>query len=126
MQTTAQQTWKSTVAGVLNIVSGALSLLGISGVIIVIATLRSSQFFLDAFHEAGFSGLEIGFVQAVLVVVAVFMAIVGTLSLVGGLYALQRKRWGWALAGSIATILGSTPLGIVAVIFIALSRDEFE
>ena len=112
-------------AGVLNIVSGAMSLLGISGVIIVIATLGSGQFFQDAFYEAGFSG-EIGFIQAILVVAAIFLAIVGTLSLVGGLYGLQRKRWGWALAGSISTTLGSTPLGIAAIIFTALSRDEFE
>ena len=109
METTAQNTWKPTVAGILNIVAGALSLLGISGAIVVIATLRSSQFFLDALYEAGLSW-EIGFVQAILIVLAIYLAIVGTLSLIGGLYALQRKRWGWAVAGSIASILGSTPL----------------
>ena len=93
MQTNVKDTWKSTVAGVLNIVSGALSLLGISGVIVVIFTLHSSQFFLDELYEAGLYW-EIGFVQSILIVLAIFMAIVGTLSLVGGLYALQRKRWG--------------------------------
>ncbi len=125
METTAQKTWKSTAAGILNIVAGALSLLGIPGVIVVIFTLHNSQFFMDALYEAGLSW-EIGFVQTILIVLAVFLAIVGTLSLIGGLYALQRRRWGWALAGSIASILGSTPLGIAAIVFITISRDEFQ
>ncbi len=88
METTVQNTWKSTVAGILNIVAGALSLLSVPGVIVVISTLRSSQFFMDALYEAGLSW-EIGFVQTILIVLAVFLAIVGTLSLIGALYALQ-------------------------------------
>ena len=125
METTKRSTWKPTVAGLLNIVAGALSLLGIPGVIVVISTLGSSQFFMDALYEAGLSW-EIGFVRTILIVLAVFVAIVGTLSLIGGLYALQRKRWGWALTGSIASILSLTPLGIAATVFIAISRDEFQ
>ena len=83
-----------------------------------------SQFFLDTLHEAGLSW-EISFTQTIIIILAVYLAIVGTLSLIGGLYSLQRKRWGWSLAGSVASTLGSTPLGIAAIIFIATSRDEF-
>ena len=125
MKTTIQYTWKSTAAGILNIVSGAISLLGISGVIIIISTLRTSQFFLDSLYKAGLSW-EIDFVQAILIVLAIYLAVTGTLSLIGGLYALHRKRWGWVLAGSITSTLGSTPLGIAAIVFTTISKNEFE
>ncbi|MFC2036241.1 hypothetical protein ACFLUJ_09030 [Chloroflexota bacterium] len=120
-----QETWKPTVSGILNIVGGALSLLSISGVIVIIATIRSSQFFLDALYEAGLSW-EIGFAQTVMIGFVIFLAIVGTLSLVGGLCALQRIRWGWALTGSIASIVGLTPLGVASIILIVIARDEFQ
>jgi len=54
------------------------------------------------------------------------------LALVGGIFALQRRRWGWALAGSIAAVFASIPIlrflpvGIVAIIFTAIAKDEFE
>ena len=57
---------------------------------------------------------------------AIFLAIVGILPLLGGIYALQRRKWGLGLAGSIAAIFGSTPLGIAATVLMALAKDEFE
>ena len=62
----------------------------------------------------------------ILVIVAVYLAAVGVLSLLGGISALKRERWGLALAGSIAAVVGGwSAVGIVALIFIAISRDEF-
>jgi hypothetical protein len=49
----------------------------------------------------------------------------GMLILLGGIFALQRKRWGWVLAGSIAAIVVSSVLGITATVLIAVSKDEF-
>jgi hypothetical protein len=46
--------------------------------------------------------------------------------IIAGIYALQRKKWGLALAGSIVAIFGSSIMGVLATIFIALSKDEFE
>jgi hypothetical protein len=48
------------------------------------------------------------------------------LEFTGGMFALQRKRWGWALAGAIVSILPFSILGIAATILVALSRNEFE
>jgi hypothetical protein len=53
-------------------------------------------------------------------------AIVGILAIVGGIYALQRKIWGLALAGSIAAFFPSWILGLPAIVFTALSKKEFE
>jgi hypothetical protein len=51
---------------------------------------------------------------------------VTALAVIGGIFALLRKRWGWALAGSIVCILPFSLLGIAATILVALSRDEFD
>jgi hypothetical protein len=51
---------------------------------------------------------------------------VGILAIVGGIYALQRKIWGLALAGSIAAFFPSWILGIAAIVLTALSKNEFE
>jgi hypothetical protein len=47
------------------------------------------------------------------------------LALVGGIFAVQRKMWGWALAGSIATALMSNVLGVVSIVLVAVSKPEF-
>jgi len=54
--------------------------------------------------------------------------IAGILALVGGIYALRRKTWGLALAGSICATLSLYTwfLGIIAIIFTARSKSEFE
>ncbi|HEY78288.1 MAG TPA: hypothetical protein G4O09_04165 [Dehalococcoidia bacterium] len=123
METTVTKTWKPTVAGVLNIVAGVSSLLGVLGVIVAIIFVGSGPLFWDSFP--GLGPLTVGFLEGVLVITAVFLAVVGILPLLGGIYAVQRRKWGLALAGSIAAIFGSTPLGIAAVILLALSKDEF-
>jgi hypothetical protein len=126
MQTPVKSTWKSTTGGVLTVVAGVLSLIGFFGLIVAIAVIGNSEAVLDAFREAGISG-EIGLVQAILTVIAIFCAIIGVLAVIGEIFALQRKRWGWALAGSIAAILGSWwPIGVAATVFTAIARDEFK
>ena len=127
MGTTIQQTWKPTVAGILNIVSGALSILGSIGAIIGILFFIP---FTTSIGPGPVPGLDSwlipGVFETILVIAAVFLLIVGILPIIGGIYALQRKKWGLALAGSIAAIFGSTIMGILATIFTAMSKDEFE
>ena len=122
-----EKTWKPVAAGILDIVAGAFSILGFLGVIIGIMVFIpfSVAFGPGPVPEYG-SWLIPGFVESILWIVAVFLLIVGVLPLIGGIYALQRKKWGLALAGSIAAILGSTPLGIAAIVFLSISKDEFE
>jgi hypothetical protein len=95
--------------------------------IVVASVVDSSETVLDYIRDAGISTGDIGLVQTILIIVAIFFAITAALSLIGGIFALQRKRWGWALAGSIAAILGSWwPLGIAATVFTAMAKDEFK
>jgi hypothetical protein len=53
-------------------------------------------------------------------------AILGILAIVGGICALRRKRWGWALAGAVGGVLPFFPLGIASTILTVMARDEFE
>ncbi|MFC2041566.1 hypothetical protein ACFLTY_04535 [Chloroflexota bacterium] len=56
------------------------------------------------------------------------IVIAGLLAIIGGIYTLRRKIWGLALAGSICATLSlyTFYLGIIAIIFTARSRNEFE
>ncbi len=111
-----EKTWKPVVAGILSLGAGGLSLTGISlvliGFIIVLA-------FADVVFPFNLPLL-------IVFVIAIPGIVIEALAIVGGVFAIQRRRWGWALTGSIAAIIISTPLGIAAIIFSALSKDEFE
>jgi hypothetical protein len=49
----------------------------------------------------------------------------GVVAIVGGVSALRRRSFGLSLAGAICA-LPSHILGILAIIFISLSKKEFE
>ena len=122
-----EKTWKPTVAGILDIVGGSLSILGSVGIIIGI------MFFVPVSRSVGPGPVPDmerwmipGILETILVLAAVHLLIVGILPIIGGIFALQRRKWGLALAGSIATIFGSTLFGILATVFTSISKDEFE
>ena len=122
METTIEKTWKPVAGGILNIIAGVSSLIGFIVVIISIVFI-GSPFFWDSLD---IDPISAGVIQTVLVIVAIVTLVTGVLPLIGGIYSLQRKRWGLALAGSIAAIIGTTILGILSVIFIAMAKNEFE
>ena len=127
--TGSKRTWKPTTAGILNIVSGGLSLVSVMFMVIWIQALNVSggvQFLEDLWDELGIEGFNADFLIVLLVSISICSAVLGVFSVIGGIYALQRRKWGLALTGSIASILGQTVLGILATIFVAMSRDEFE
>jgi hypothetical protein len=64
------------------------------------------------------------FVSFSWVIIAGCVGVLGIVAIVGGISAIRRKRFGLALAGAICAIL-SGPLGILAVVFIALRKREF-
>jgi len=62
---------------------------------------------------------------AVFWVVSIFMLIPSIISVIGGIFAIKRNKWGWALAGSICAVLCSNILGVVALVFIIMGKKEF-
>ena len=77
---------------------------------------------------AGVIELMIGFASSFAISgnpVGWFMALLGIVAIVGGVFAIKRRLWGFALAGAICSLV-TLLLGIPAVILIVLSKAEFK
>jgi len=120
-----EKTWKPVVAGILDIISGIPSLIGVLYMIIAIVVTGSAALHIPGMVIPGMPAIP-EFVPIILSIIAGALAFVGILAIVGGIFALQRKNWGLALAGSIAAFLPWSLLGIAAIILTALSKNEFE
>ena len=110
-----EKTWKPTTAGILTIVAGAFNL--IAGITITAAGTTLAPFM----HSMGMAGfMWMGLIGIPLIVL-------GIVSVVGGSFAIKRKVWGLALAGAICAVFPPpvVVLGILSIIFLALSREEF-
>lgn len=114
-----KKTWMPMTAGILDIICGVFALIG-GLVLVIVGTVGSGVLM--------YIGADIPplVAAALFSAIAVPLIIVGILAIVGGVYALQRKKWGLALAGSIAAFFPSWLLGIAAIVLTILSKNEFE
>lgn len=115
---------KAQVGGVLTVISGAF---GIIEALIMIAMVLFMNSFASS-PEFGVGADEsdpFGIFMLVYGIIGFVLLLVGTTSLVGGIYALKKRLWGLTLAGAICGIISFLPLGIIATIFIAQSQNEF-
>jgi len=126
MVTTAPRTWKATTAGILNIIAGGLSGLGALGLIIAIFAIGSLSPMIMEYLPPEEAPFITPLIVPILVVYLVISIVTTVFPIVGGVYALQRRKWGWALAGSIIVIFGSSIIGILSTVFVAMAKDEFE
>ena len=120
-----EKTWKPTTAGILNIIAGAISVFFAIGLIIAITAASTWQFFLAAIPPEDFPFIA-PILSTILIILLVLSVIEAVFPIVGGVFALQRKKWGWTLAGSIIAILGVFPLGVLSTIFVAMGKEEFQ
>ena len=112
-----EKTWKPTVAGILSLVAGAL------GIIIGIAVATIGAIGCGVWGEMG-----LPFIGRLAVTATAAPLVLSAVAIVGGVYALKRKVWGLALAGGICALLipPAFVLGILAIIFVAMGKDEFK
>jgi hypothetical protein len=104
------RTWKPTVAGILTIASGCYGI-GIGAAVSTAGSLVGL-----------FTGLEW------LAGIGAGLIVMGVIALIGGIFALNRKHWGFALAGAIVSlplVPAGTVLGILSIIFLKKSNREF-
>ncbi len=119
-----EATWKPFVAGILNIITGIINLFGMFVVIGLLTAFGGG--ILSIVRIADMMPIWLsGMVHGVLIIMAILLAVLSSLPLIGGIYAIQRKAWSLALTGSVVAILSIPPLGIVSTVLVSLSRNEF-
>lgn len=116
------------IGGILSIVAGALggvgSLMGVLFTILVFSIAATdSSYYYDGYRYADGSFTVF---MVIWIMFAVFFVLLGALGVVGGIFAIRKKNWGLALAGSIAGTITFFPVGVPAIVFTALGKGEFE
>jgi hypothetical protein len=115
-----------TAGGILSIVAGAFEVVG--GVIMVVLPMGIKillRMALPQFRPGAWFERIIPVIPTWLVIVGVPLFVLGIVAIVGGVSAIRRKSFGLSLAGAICA-LPTKILGILAVIFVSLSKKEFE
>ena len=115
-----------TAGGVLSIIGGVLEVIagGIAMGIGIDNIIRGTCWFIP--YIPWFPGREIvaGVLPPIIIIVGIVILVLGAIGIAGGISALNRKSFGLSLAGAIC-ILPTVILGILAVIFVSLSKKEF-
>ncbi len=123
VKSTRGKKWKTRAAGILTIIAGAVTAIEYVFVAVVVIPELGWVEMIGALGESG--------------IVAVALAVViisATVAIIGGAFALKRKMWGLALAGSICAIFSvmaipvllNVPLAIAAIVLLVLGKGEFE
>ena len=110
-----------TLGGVFLLIAGILGIL----TWIIVASVGSLM---------GFSLIPVGasWIAGIVIICGVIGIIFSIIVLLGGIMAIQRKNWGFALVGSIlglfivGPVFISSLLALIALIVIAVSRKEFK
>ena len=119
-----ERTWKPTTAGILTIIAGCLGIGGGALITLVAMPLGLGGAIAGGLGEAALGAFLGGFAGIIGVIGAGLIGI-GIVTLIAGVYALRRRIWGFALTGAILATICSTPLGVLAIIFVSMGRREF-
>ncbi|MGA2367858.1 MAG: hypothetical protein ABSF74_04725 [Dehalococcoidia bacterium] len=124
-----EKSWMPTVAGILDIVSGAFGLC--MGLLMTFARHAASAVPNAARQAAGavpnasrfgmYPPIPAGFHPWM----GIALVVISILAVIGGVFALRAKNWGLALAGSICAVISGRLLGVVALILTALGKKDF-
>jgi hypothetical protein len=115
--------WMPTAGGVLSIVAGSAGLI-LSVFLLVFGNIIGSSVLRDFFPSTAWQ--HWGWPFVIVGIFSLFSIVIDIIAIMGGIFAIQRKHWGWALAGGICAIIASRALGIVGLVFVALSRKDFK
>ena len=112
---------KATVAGILDITAG---IFGLVGCVPLLVLAFGGAAVLGMVPEPEANRLAI-LPLALFLPLAIFGFVSGFIAVIGGISAINRRRWGLSVAGAIAAVFGFFPVGIAAVIFTILAEPEF-
>jgi hypothetical protein len=115
-----KKNWASLTAGILDVISGAGGLIG-SLILFTIGIIGSG---LIKISTPDVNSFLAGIPFALFIIIALLLFIMGILAIIGGIFAIQGKNWGWALTGAIVAFLLSWILGIPSIVFTILARNN--
>jgi len=119
-----ERTWKGTTAGILTIIGGCVGI-GIGALIALFAMpLGMIGAMAGGLGEAAIGGL-LGGLGGIIGMIGAGIIGLGIVALIGGIYALRRRIWGFALTGAILATFCMAPLGVLAIIFVSMGKKEF-
>jgi hypothetical protein len=117
------------IGGILSIVSGALgalTMLCFIGLAVFMMLMPGIISDIDnSYNNSADSQMVFIIMGVIYLIIGIGGALVGALAIAGGVFALKKIHWGWALAGAIAGNLLFPFCGIPAVIFVSMGRQEF-
>ncbi len=111
-----RRTWMPTTAGILSLIAGILNL-------IAAAVGFGTSFMMGRWGMMGDWGWGMMGPGAI----GIPLIILGIISIIGGIFAIQRRLWGLALAGAICALFPPPVVvfGILSIIFVAMGKKEF-
>jgi hypothetical protein len=116
------------VGGILSVVAGGLGCLSAILLVffaILVGVLSSGDILGNHYYSYSSPDFALGIVAIIYGVFGFIGVLVSILAIIGGVYGIKKKNWGFALAGSIAGVIAFFPCGVVAVIFTAMGKPEF-
>ena len=123
------KSWMPTVAGILDIVSGAMGLC--MGLFMTLARRAAGAVPGAARQAAGAVpnaprfGMHLPIPAGFHPWMGIALIVISILAVVGGVFALRAKNWGMALAGSIGAMISGRLLGVIALILTVLGKKDF-
>jgi hypothetical protein len=123
-----------TAGGVLSIIAGVFRVIGgaaiaVFGAIGWFARIYEFPFFRDHGFpfgaEFGLGGIP-GWLSVGGIVIGIILGVLGIVAIAGGISAIRRSSFGLSLAGAICAFIPFNLLGLLAIIFVSLSKKEFE
>jgi uncharacterized BrkB/YihY/UPF0761 family membrane protein len=111
---------KATIAGILNIASGLMAVIG-GAVLASIGLIGTGALYAIPDDIPPIQWLPLAFFgpMALMILVAGFIAIVG------GIKAIKRSSWAWTLAGAVAALVCCLPLGVASLVVTVMAENEF-
>jgi len=114
------------IGGILSIVAGSMGVLSSLAIIlfsVFLGFMMGGEVYYDNYYAPD---NMLSIMMVIYIIGGVIGLIVSVLAVTGGIFGLRKKNWGLALAGAIAGVLAFFPCGVVAVVFISMSKPEFD
>ena len=119
--------WKPFTAGILNIISGVFCIIGAIVMVSMLAKPAIAEPWASyAKYSMGLGGaLTEASIDVFIAVLAIALMVPGVIIFLGGIFAIRRRIWILAMVGAIFAFIYLPPLGILAIILLALSKSAF-